>query len=236
MNPNPKTPGLVCVASEKGGVGKTSIAKGVLEIPKLRNGNIAVHDTETGAGDLARVIHAKMSDIGSVKGQMQVLDNLSGLTLVDLRAGKTFETLRAFQETRLLDDIKAGSLQLALVHVLEPSERSMREVAEVSSLLRGCGKHFLVFNHVNEGGFDDWVNDGRFATQLQKMEGVTLKIPHLTADAMEAVQMLGVGFGAFIRDNTQSRTLRGYVRSWLDTVAREVDRVGLGDMIAAAVG
>jgi hypothetical protein len=119
--------------------------------------------------------------------------------------------------------------------VLGPTDRSIREIGETAAMVGGSVKHFLVKNHINEGGFAEWEADTRFAQKLAQMESVTITVPHLTAEATDTLQRAGGSFASFSRDPAQSRMLRGYVRSWLEAVWREFDRVRLGELIATAI-
>jgi hypothetical protein len=123
------------------------------------------------------------------------------------------------------------------LHVIGPSERSIREVAETAVTIGGSAKHYIIKNHVSaDGGFAEWEKDVRFAAELKARESVTVDIPHLNADATDALQKIGGSFAAFTRDASQSRMLRGYVRTWLDEVFAGFERVGLGELISAAIG
>jgi hypothetical protein len=60
----------------------------------------------------------------------------------------------------------------------------------------------------------EWESDPRFASELNSLSRV-LTVPHLEARACTEVQRLGMAFGDFIADPSQSRVLSGYVRTWL---------------------
>ena len=63
-----------------------------------------------------------------------------------------------------------------------------------------------------------------------------INIPKLNEMAYEQVELTGVPFSTFVADKTldnqpadYSLVLRGYVRTWLNQVQAEYDRVGLLD-------
>lgn len=232
----PKIPLIIAVGADKGGVGKTMTTRALSDFGQQRHASARLFDGETGAGDLMRFTSADVVDLSKVSDQMKIFDDLSGVTVIDIRAGMLSPTLRALDQARLLDDVRAGTLRLALLHVLGPSFSSLREIEETATALGGA-KHYLVKNDLRaDGGFAEWETDTRFAGKLASMEARTISIPHLNADAADALQKIGGSFVAFSNDPAQSRILRGYVKSWLDAVWRGFDKVGLGDMIAAAVG
>ena len=230
-----KIPLVILVGSDKGGVGKTTTVRALSDFLAARHASAKLFDSEYPAGDLSRFASADVIDITKVRDQMKVFDNVAGVTVLDIRAAALSPTVKALDEAKLLDDVRAGSLSLALLHVLGPTDRSIREIAETAAAIGGGVKHFLVKNHINEGGFAEWETDSRFAAKLQAMESATINIPHLTADATDVLQKLGGSFAAFSRDAAQSRMLRGYVRSWQEAVWREFDRVRLGELIATAI-
>ena len=226
-----RTPLVILIGADKGGVGKTTVTRAVSDYLHARNAGAKLFDAEYPAGDLKRFVPAAdVVDIGAVTGQMKIFDTVDGVTAVDIRAGFMSPTLRALDEAKLLEDVRAGSLNLALLHVIGPTDRSLSEIAEVAGMIGGGAKHILVKNHINESGF----SDERFATRLEQMEPMTVDVPHLAADAYNAVGTLRASFDAFSRDAAQSRMLRGYVRTWLDAVWRNFDKVQLGEMVAAA--
>jgi len=231
-----RKPLIIVIGADKGGTGKTTVARATADYLAARGAGARLYDTETGRGDLARFAPAaSVVDIATTRGQMAAFDTVDGVTMVDIRAGEFSKTLRALDEAKLLNDVRSGALNLALLHILGPTDRSFGEIAEIAAIIGGGTKHFLVRNHINEGNFGEWERDERFAVQLRQMQDVTVMVPHLTADACDVMQKLGVGFDAFTRDPAQSRILRGLVRSWLDAVWADFDRVGLGALVASAI-
>jgi hypothetical protein len=229
-------PSVILIGADKGGVGKTTVSRALSDYAQARHSGARLFDSEFPSGDLARFAPADIIDISKVRDQMRVFDDVTGVTLVDIRAGQLSPVLRALDEAMLLDDVRAGALGLALVHVLGPTDRSIREIAETAAVIGAGVKHYLVTNHINEGGFAEWKADSRFSAKLAMMESVTINVPHLTAEATDVVQRIGGSFASFTRDTSHSRMLRGLVRSWMDAVWREFDRVGLGELIASAIG
>jgi hypothetical protein len=231
-----RKPQIFLIGADKGGVGKSMCARALSDYLKARGADAKLFDTEFPAGDLKRFAPAAtVVDIAKTAGQMCVFDTLDGVTAVDLRAGQLSATLRALDEAKLLDDVRKGAINLALLHVLGSTDRSFIEIGEMAAIIGGGTKHFLVRNFINEGDFSEWEKDTRFAPRLREMQAVTITVPHLTADACDAVQKLGVTFDGFANDSGHSRILRGYVRSWLDAVWTDFDRVGLGDLVSAAI-
>lgn len=231
-----KTPLIIMVGADKGGVGKTTVARTLDDYLQSRRASKKLFDSEWPAGDLKRFAPGSdVIDIENVDHQMRVFDTVDGVTLIDVRAGLLSPTLHALSDVGLLDDVRTGAIALALLHVIGPSAGSLREIAETAAAIGGGVRYFLVKNYVNEFGFSEWEKDSRFATVLKAAEPHTVTVPHLVDRACTEVQLVGGSFEGFANDR-KSKMLAGYVRKWLGSVFAEFDRVGLGEMIAAANG
>lgn len=233
-------PLVVMIGADKGGVGKTTVSRTFDDFLQSKRATRKVYDTQYPNGDLRRFIPtADVVDIANVDHQMQVFDTLDGITVIDIRGGAFASTLRDLKKTRLLDDVRLGRFDLAILHVIGESVASLEEIGEATKTLGGSIKHFLVKNYINEGGFTQWNEDPRFAQLLRDAAARTINIPHLEATAASTVQKLGVSFSSYVNDRVMpdgkppSRMLRGYVEAWLDEVYAEYERVGLGRLIGA---
>jgi hypothetical protein len=228
------------VGSDKGGVGKTTVSRVVEDYLQRKRTTHAVFDSQWPAGDLVHFVpQATLVDITKVDDQMRIFDTIDTVTLVDIAAGQFSSTLAALDEVKLLRDVRLGQLNLAILHVIGPSVASLNEIAETSRAIGGGVSHFIVKNYINEGGYQEWIDDARFAAMLKGAEATTISIPHLVARACTEVQQLGVSFDGYALGTAAplskgGRVLRGYVGSWLDRAWSEFDRVGLDALIEQA--
>lgn len=229
------TPLVIIVGADKGGVGKTQICRllrDYLEKPALKDfPRPRLLDGQFPRGDLSK-FHpdAEVINITSIADQMKIFDTLEGVTLTDIPAGQLGTMLEACNSAMLFEDVKNGTLRMALLHVLGPSVSSLDEISDAVRMLGTSAKHFVVKNHINETNFFEWDQDSKYATSLRALENITISIPHLTTIANEAVQQAQEPFVQFAGSKS-SRTLRGHVVSYLDAAFAEFDRVGLGSMI-----
>jgi hypothetical protein len=222
-------PTIVLVGANTGGVGKTTVARSLIDYLEARRIVACVFDTESPNGDLIRFCpQAEVVDIGRVENQMRIFDGVGSdsITVIDLRAGMLSETINALDEARLLADVRNGSMNLTLLHVLGPTIASINEVARAADSIGTNARHFIVKNHINESGFFEW--DATVAKPVfDLMANLTINVGHLPAIACETMQARGGSYISFVADAGQSKTLRGRVRSWLDTVWREYDNAKL---------
>jgi hypothetical protein len=231
-------PTIIIVGADKGGVGKTMISRALLDYLNARKCAYRAFDAEFPAGDLKRFAQeSQIIDISRVQDQMSVFDAVDGesLTVLDLRGGLLTPTLQALDDAKLFDDVRNNKMRLILLHVLGPTMASIAEISEAAKRVgAGSARHFVVKNHINQTQYFDWDGPSRQAA-WQQMSNVTIDVPQLSEIACETLQKLGGSFTSFCADQnqagTQSRVLRGRVQTWLETVWREFDRVGLGDLI-----
>jgi hypothetical protein len=229
-------PTVIIVGADKGGVGKTTVARALLDYLADRHLATRAFDTEWPSGDLRRFHPAAgIVNITDVQDQMRVFDApVPGpvpVTVMDLRAGLLSPTLQALDDAKLLEDVRNKQMRLVLLHVLGPAMASIAEIAEAAKRVSGGeAHHFLVKNHINDTKFFDWDREESQAS-WQKMGNVTIRVPRLPEIAAETLQKLGGSFAAFAQRTEQSRVLRGHVRTWLDKVWADFDRVGLDKLV-----
>jgi hypothetical protein len=224
-------PKIIIVGAYKGGVGKTTVSRLLLDLFTHRAIPHVAYDCEKPDGDLVKFVPtAKVVDILDVNAQMEVFDNISGLTVLDLQAATLIDLLKDLERARVLADVRAGRLDMVLLHVLDSNLASLEEVSKLTALLGGV-KHILVKNLRAEGGFDEWTKDPRFADALRLAADRTITIPHLEERAMVQMQTEVPGMPMGFRQYAtlgKSRMARGYVADWLDAAWAEFGRIGIG--------
>jgi hypothetical protein len=236
-------PVVVLVGADKGGVGKTTVSRTLLDYLVARRIPTRAFDTEWPRGTLKR-FHADITevvDVRSVPDQMKIFDTLESsgalVTVIDVRAGMMSPTLNALRNIGFLDAGRKGHLTFALFHILGCSIASLDEIAETSHFLTDA-KYFLVKNFINNTSFFEWDQATYNSYFRQFKDTVELTIPQLSEMAYEQVELVGSPFAHFIENKqanglpaSHSFVLRGYVRHWLDNVFAEYDRVKFLDLV-----
>jgi len=234
-------PTVILIGADKGGVGKTTVTRTLLDYLGAKNIPRRAFDTEWPKGNLKR-FHSDITDVVDVTSaadQMKIFDtiNTAEATVIDVRAGLLSATLKALRDISFLDAVKRGEFTLALFHILGPSIASLEEIADTAGFLGGAN-HFLVKNFINNTTFFDW--DPSTSSYFKKIRGAReLTVPRLNELACEQVELAAIPFESFIANRSAkgdaaafSFVLRGYVRHWLNSVWAEYDRVGLPDLIS----
>ena len=237
-------PVVILVGADKGGVGKTTLARTLLDYLAARNTPARAFDSEFPRGALKR-FHPKMTeiiDLETAADQIKVIDTLSTsdvkVSVIDVRVGLLSDTLKTFTEVGFFDLVNAGEFNFILFHVIGPSIASLEEIGEIRPYAAGR-EYLLVKNFINETSFFEW------NPQLHKryfklaMDAVEVTIPKLNEMAFEQAELAGVPFSAFVANRdadgqtaNNSLVLRGYVRSWMNQATSEYDRIGLIDRLS----
>jgi hypothetical protein len=216
---------IIIVGADKGGVGKTTISRTLMDYFKAQGAEYRAFDTEAPLGVLKRFYPDKTEvvDLTKSDGQMTVFDTLKNapITVIDVRAGLLSPTLKTLAEIGFLD---ASKLKIVVLHVIGATKASFAEIKATRDAVGGS-KHFLVTNHTNESDFFSW--DGDTAKQALAIGDGLIDIPKLNELAMEHVETLGVPFQTFIDGENNSPVLRGYVRHWLSRVFQQFDAAKL---------
>jgi hypothetical protein len=232
-------PAVLMIGADKGGVGKTTVARTVLDYLGAKNMATRAFDAEFPRGTLKR-FHpgvTEVLDFTTAAHQMRMIDTLATaevkLTVLDIRAGLLSTTLKSFTDNGFFDLVRDGEFNFALLHVVGPSVASLDEIGDVMPYTGGKN-YFVIKNFINETSFFEW-NPEIYKIYFKTVKNaVEVTIPKLNEMAYEQVELAGVPFSSFIGNKTPqgqsasySLVLRGYVRTWLNQVSGEYDRTGL---------
>ena len=238
-------PAVIIVGADKGGVGKTTVARTLLDYFIAHQVTTRAFDTEAPRGTLKRFHPAltEVVDMTLIADQMKIFDTLNSseasVTVIDVRAGLMSPTLKALRDIGFIEAAKKGQITFAVFHILGPSIASLDEINETAAYL-GDAKYFMVKNFINNTHFFEW-DEATHSSYFKQMPGaVELMIPKLNEMATEQVELASVPYLTFIANKKQSGeaasysfVLRGYVRHWLGNVWAEYDRINLTDIVAA---
>ena len=230
-------PAVFLIGADKGGVGKTTVARTLLDYFGARHVPTRAFDTESPRGTLKR-FHPDVTevvDVTSASDQMKIFDTLSNadakVTVIDVRAGQLSSTLQALSDIGFLELGRTGQVTLAMFQILGPSIASLEEIAETARFV-GDANFFLIKNHVNETSFFEW-DPETYKSYFKKVKDAQeVAIPKLNEMACEQVEVAGVPYVSFVDNKNYSFVLRGYVRHWLGQVWREFERVKLVELIS----
>jgi hypothetical protein len=232
-------PTLVIVGAQKGGVGKTTVARLLLHWLEDKKRAHVAFDTEAPLGSLIRFHDDKteLADISEVTAQMRIFDAVandrSGSTfVVDLRAGQLYALLDLLTDLRILRDAKDGAFDVVFLHIIGGSIESIREVGGTLDRFSGA-KHIVVTNPGNGADLADW-EASEVRANIERESGIEINIPALNKQTYLEIDRAGSTFAQFVNnksktgaDASYSYVLRGYARNWLFKSMTEIDRINL---------
>jgi hypothetical protein len=239
-------PTVVLIGADKGGVGKTTVARALLDFLSRRNVPARAFDTEYPRGTLHRFYPTitEVIDLSNVAHQMQVLDTLETagvkVTVVDFKAGNLSMALDTFERIGVLEAARDGKFGLGLIHVLGPSIASLEEIAEIAQYVDSID-YIVARNFINETNFFEWdaKTHARYFAHLN--DAREIDVPKLNEIAYEQVDLAGVTFRDFVENKAAegglgnfSFVLRGYVRKWSRDIDAEFERLRLIQTLVGA--
>ena len=240
-------PAVIIVGADKGGVGKTTVSRTLLDYFIAHQIPTRAFDTESPRGTLKR-FHPDVTDVVDmtlIADQMKIFDTLNSaeasVTVIDVRAGLMSPTLKALRDIGFIEAAKKGQITFAVFHILGPSIASLDEINETAAYL-GDARYFMVKNFINNTHFFEWDEATHSSYFKQIKNAVEVVIPKLNEMATEQVELASVPYLTFIANKKQSGepasysfVLRGYVRHWLGNVWAEYDRISLTDIVGSRV-
>ena len=237
---------VILVGADKGGVGKTTVSRALLDYLERKNVPARAFDTENPRGTLNRFYPGKADiiDLANVADQMRILDTMETaqeqVTIVDLKAGNLSTALDIFDRIGVLEAARDGMFDLGLLHVVGPSIASLDEMNEVAKYTNGMD-YVVARNFINETNFFEW-DEATYSKYFARLpDAKEIEVPKLNEMAYEQVDLAGVTFTDFTANKTAkgedakfSFVLRGYVRKWLKDIDLQFEELDMIKNIMAA--
>lgn len=211
---------LIFVGADKGGVGKTTVARVLHDYYREKGRPVFVFDTEFPYGNISRSIkRSKIINLESSSDQVLLFDSVigtkNGVVIVDFRAGLITKLLQLLENIGFLAEAKKGTVDLVLMHVVGASMASIREQPLLANYAEYT-KYVTVFNNINDAHFLSFGGD--------RDKGITIK--KLDELVYEEIDRIGIGFIDFINasgDQKNSFILKGYARAWFGDIKKQLD-------------
>src|ERR1700722_18006867 len=132
-------PVVIVVGADKGGVGKTTVARTLLDYFSANSVLTRAFDTESPRGTLKR-FHPEITeivDMTTTSDQMKIFDTPNAASPpapgVEGRGGLLSPSLASLRDIGFLDAAKSGQITFAVFHILGPSIASLDEIAETAN-------------------------------------------------------------------------------------------------------
>jgi hypothetical protein len=151
-------PTVILVGADKGGVGKTTLTRALLDYLALKRIDARAFDADAPRGML-KGFHPDVTtivDLTSTSDQMKIVDTLkrskTKVSVVDVRAGGLSFTLNALDEIGFFDVVDNDDFRFILLHVVSPCVSSLQEIAKIAPYVTDSN-YFIVKNYINDTTF-----------------------------------------------------------------------------------
>lgn len=226
---------VIWISGGKGGVGKSTFARGLLDVLVNAGLKVAAFDGDPGNAQLFRYYQSVGNGVQCVdldqQGQADVLlDQMEAgqadVFLIDVAAGGSQTLLDLEQDIGLMSEAMAMGFRFTVVSVMSRIKDSVNllkaslemtdgfdvQQVAVKNLYFGEGKRFLLFE------------DSKTKLRLENGGGVTLEMPDLFDDTYEQLDQLNLPFRTVLTDDEFPRSQRSRIYKWLDEFERQVKK------------
>lgn len=219
------------IGGEKGGVGKSVVARVLAQRFIDRSVPFAALDADRSAGALLRYYgeYTHALDLNDVESADQIMDRALGAdrrVLVDLPAQSARQLWSWFSGANVLEFAREAGIRLSLWHVSDGGYASLSALEQALPLFGDRVQHFLVRNHGRGRDFSQ-LEQSLGRRQLAELSANVFELPELDANAMYAIDRLGASFWAAVHRREGEQTLkpleRQRVRLWLERCYAALD-------------
>src|SRR5512146_1597963 len=203
----PKTilekPRLILTHGEKGGVGKTTVARVIADFLNARNANFRAFDAEGATGQLLRFHPSETAavNVANAASIAPVLDYVmepgaKRLALVDLGARSGEEVKNWLYRGGALEEAEAARLGITVVYVLGGAVDSVGHLKECFGALGRDMNYLIVKNYGVAGKFDVY-DQSNVRKDLLAVGAREIAFPALDGSVYQTVDRASLAFSAF---------------------------------------
>lgn len=212
------------VGGEKGGVGKSVVARILAQYFIDNSLSFAAVDGDLSSGALSRFYKdfTQPVDLTSPESADQIMDRALGAdrrVLVDLPAQSARSLWAWLSEASVLPFAKEMGIELTFWHVSDGGFPSVSELERALSTLGDGLTHVVVKNHGRSRDFSQF-EQSNARRRLDELSGKVWDVPELDASAMYKIDRLGASFWAAVHQEDGELSLRPLerrrVKLWLD--------------------
>jgi hypothetical protein len=216
-------PRLILTHGEKGGVGKTTVARVIADFLNARNATFRAFDAEGSTGQLLRFHSSETAavDVANAASIAPVLDYVmepggKRLALVDLGARSGEEVKNWLYRGGALEEAEASRLGITVVYVLGGAVDSVGHLKECFGALGRDVNYVIVKNYGVAGKFDVY-DQSKVRKDLLSAGAREIAFPSLDGSVYQSVDRASIAFSAFAdgQNGSFGFTERRYCRTWL---------------------
>jgi hypothetical protein len=216
---------IVFVGGDKGGVGKSTVARTLLEFYQQEKVPFVAFDGDDTNPTLTRFHKtAERLSTKTPKGFEPLMNNLEGgkgVQLVDLGAGTSIILNLFAEQTGFFEVAKAHGAKVTFLFVLAPSADSINLLKILSEQHGNRIAYVVARNNAIPGTWDLWEGSKTRVWVLSVLGGIELEIPILDAEAFALVDRKGLPWGEALHSKEVRLVARSYVFRWRQKVFAE---------------
>jgi hypothetical protein len=226
---------LILVTGNKGGVGKTTMARGIVDILFSRGVNYQAYDCDLDSSQLFRYYEKVGNGVGQLDisgevGQNQLINEMDRqihpVVILDLPAGGAKLLANLNFEVNLLAEAAEMGYTVTVVDVISPIKDSVNAVRLSSNLVGSSAKHIIVKNLFWGNEEDFTLFDGSKMVKPEFLEsgGIELNMPKLSAQTYSLIDRYSLPFRTAVADPERlPRAERSRVNQWLRLLEEQVE-------------
>ncbi|MFN6571092.1 hypothetical protein [Dendronalium sp. ChiSLP03b] len=237
-DPQPKTVGrLVLVTGDKGGTGKSVVARILLDIYRHRNINCIAYECDQSNPQLYRhynkvapgVSGLKLNQRGGADALQDDLKRLSPkVSLVDLPAGAAEYFESVAKDIFLFQNAQRLGYRITMVSVLG---RLKDSVLQLKRLVNFCGDRvdYVVVKNLYWGDENKFTryNNSKVKQAVEELGGIELLLPELYDDIFDLIDSQDLTFREALEHEDFSLSNQSRVYGWIDAVETEFNRAAV---------
>jgi hypothetical protein len=234
--PEPKR--IIWVTGGKGGVGKSTVSRGLYDVLNSHQKTVAAFDGDRDNPQLYRhyknvsagVKHIDIERRGESDALIETMDKLKpDIILVDVAAGGSKSLLNVEKDQRILSDAADMGYKFTIVSVMSRIKDSVNLLKMTLDSTTGYDIDHIVFKNLYFGSADRFrlFDDSKTKTQLINSAGFVLTVPELYDDTYEILDDSNLSFsGAIAQTETITRSHRNRIHQWLELFELELKKGG----------
>lgn len=221
------------VGGEKGGVGKSVVARLLAQRFVDRSIPFAAIDGDQSSGVLLRHYSefTQPVELGTAESADQIMDRALGAerhVLVDLPAQSARSLWAWLSGANVFGFAREMGIRLSFWHVTDGGFASVSELERALKLFEGEAEHFVVKNHGRSKDFTQF-EESDAKRQLDQLSGRVLELPELEPSTMYSIDRCGSSFWAAVHHTDGESALkpleRQRVKLWLERCHAELDKL-----------
>ncbi|MFK8184492.1 MAG: P-loop NTPase [Phormidesmis sp.] len=224
---------VIWVTGGKGGVGKSTFARGLLDILREAGLNVAAFDGDPTNAQLFRYYDGVQRIELDTQGEADTLLNdmdagKADIFLVDVAAGGSQTLLDLENDIGLISEVMDMGYRFTVVSVMSRIKDSVNLLKASLEMTSDFDVQHVAVKNLYFGNEDRFslFKDSKTEARLKEGGGVVVEMPDLFDDTYELLDKLNLPFRSMLNDESFPRAQRSRINRWLKDFEREVRKAG----------